>query len=149
MHEPPRKRPVFSRLLLLALFAALAGATGLAAVGGGAEAGAAMQQGTVVVARNLLFEDRSDGAVVVREAGSQVPLEVMEGENGFLRGTLRGFARSRRGEQVGRDVPFRLAKWSDGRLTLDDPATGRHVELLAFGPSNAGVFAKLLGVSSL
>ena len=74
-------------------------------------------------------------------------MEVFEGENGFLRGTLRGLARTRRSEQVSPAVPFHLAQWPDGRLTLDDPATGRHIELLAFGADNAGVFARLLALA--
>jgi hypothetical protein len=32
----------------------------------------------------------------------------------------------------------------DGRLTLQDPATGRNLDLLAFGPTNAALFARLL-----
>ncbi len=102
------------------------------------------QDGTVVAQRDLVFQDRTDGAVVALAASSHQPVEVFQGENGFLRGTLRGFARIRKSEHLGADLPFRLAQWSDGRLTLDDPATGRHVELLAFGPSNAGVFYRLL-----
>ena len=97
-----------------------------------------------LAARELVFEDRADGAVVARAAGDLRPVEVFEGENGFLRGTLRGLARTRHAEQVGPAAPFRLARWADGRLTLDDPATGRHVELLAFGATNAAVFARLL-----
>lgn len=100
--------------------------------------------GRPVQQRDLVFEDRADGAVVVREAAGLGTVEVFEGENGFLRGTLRGMARTRKAEGVGPSAPFRLATWSDGRLTLDDPATGRHVELLAFGPDNAAVFARLL-----
>ena len=100
--------------------------------------------GTPVIARDLVFEDRADGAVVARAAGNLHAVEVFEGENGFLRGTLRGMARTRKMEQVGPAAPFRLAEWPDGRLTLDDPATGRHIELLAFGATNASVFAKLL-----
>ncbi len=101
-------------------------------------------EGTIVAQRDLVFLDRTDGGVVAISAASHQPVEVFEGENGFLRGTLRGFARIRKSEHLGADAPFRLARWSDGRLTLDDPATGRHVELLAFGPTNAGVFARLL-----
>lgn len=98
-------------------------------------------------ARDLVFEDREDGAVLARAAGSLRMVEVFEGENGFLRGTLRGLARTRRSEQVSPALPFRLAQWPDGRLTLDDPATGRHVELLAFGADNAAVFARLLALA--
>jgi putative photosynthetic complex assembly protein len=101
---------------------------------------------TAVAARDLVFEDRADGAVVARDAGTLRTVEVFEGENGFLRGTLRGLARTRKSEQVGRAAPFRLSHWADGRLTLDDPSTGRHVELLAFGATNAAVFAHLLAL---
>ena len=41
---------------------------------------------------------------------------------------------------------FELAVGADGRLTLRDPATGLTLDLLAFGPTNAGAFARLLGL---
>ena len=53
-------------------------------------------------------------------------------------------ARTRKSEGVGPQDPFRLSAWSDGRLTLDDPATARHIELQAFGSTNTEVFAQLL-----
>ncbi len=120
----------------LSLAGAVAGRLGATA--------APAQTGAPLAARDLVFEDRADGAVVARAAGSLREVEVFEGENGFLRGTLRGLARTRKSEQIGRTAPFHLARWPDGRLTLDDPATGRHVELLAFGATNAAVFAHLL-----
>lgn len=136
--------PVFPRLPLLGIFALLGLTVALAAVGSATRAGAPAPTGAELAHRDLLFEDRNDGAVVARAAEDRREVAVFEGENGFLRGTLRGFARIRHLEQLGPETPFHLARWSDGRLTLDDPATGRHVELLAFGPTNAGVFAQLL-----
>lgn len=143
---PAASRPaVFPRSPLLVGFGLVALALGGATLGSMVGAGAPVAEtGTMTIARDLLFEDRSDGAVVVREAADLRPVEVFEGENGFIRGTLRGFARTRHMDNVSPTLPFRLAKWSDGRLTLDDPATGRHVELLAFGATNAAVFARLL-----
>ena len=41
-------------------------------------------------------------------------------------------------------APFRLTRYADGRLALDDPSTGAHVELRAFGPTNEAAFARLL-----
>ena len=70
---------------------------------------------------------------------------VPPGTNGFLRGVMRGMARNRMLHDVGAAPPFRLVRWSDGRITLDDPETGRHIELDPFGPTNAGAFAALLG----
>jgi putative photosynthetic complex assembly protein len=98
----------------------------------------------VQIQRDLLFADRADGAVVVTDERDNAPVAVLTGQNGFLRGTLRGMARTRRSEGLGPGQPFRLTGWSDGRLTLTDPATGRHIELEAFGSANEAVFAKLL-----
>lgn len=91
------------------------------------------------------FEDRPDGSILVRAAtGDAVVDKVAPGTNGFLRGTLRGLARERRRQGIGPDQPFHLVGHADGRLTLEDPATGRRVDLEAFGPTNAGVFVRLL-----
>ncbi|MFY7781768.1 MAG: photosynthetic complex assembly protein PuhC, partial [Tagaea sp.] len=42
------------------------------------------------------------------------------------------------------ETPFRLSMWRDGSLVLDDPATGRRVDLRAFGATNRDAFARLL-----
>jgi putative photosynthetic complex assembly protein len=108
--------------------------------------GDSVTTGKPVVARDLIFADRGDGAVEITNADDHHLLSVMTGQNGFLRGTLRGMARTRRSDDVGSAAPFRLTAWSDGRLTLDDPATGRHIELEAFGPDNVAVFARILAL---
>ncbi len=128
----------------LGLFALVSISLAVAVGGSLTHAAGPLAGGRITAERDLVFEDRGDGAVVAISAGDHKVVEVFQGENGFIRGTLRGFARVRRSEHIGSAAPFRLALWSDDRLTLDDPATGRHVELLAFGPSNAGVFARLL-----
>jgi putative photosynthetic complex assembly protein len=98
-----------------------------------------------VEAVDLRFEDRSGGAVAVVDAGSQRTVAVFEaGSGNFVRGVLRGFARERKLQGASRQDPVRLTRWADGRLSLDDPVTGRHVDLGAFGPTNAGQFAQLL-----
>lgn len=97
-----------------------------------------------VASRDLRFEDRADGAVLIFDAAATTPFKVVEGQAGFLRGTLRGLARTRRSEGLDNTQSFHLAAWPDGRLTLDDPATGRRIELEAFGSLNEAVFAHLL-----
>ena len=82
--------------------------------------------GTAVESRDLRFTDRSDGAVVITEA------------------TMRGLARDRKRRDIGEAAAFRLTRWADGRLSLEDEATGRRIDLGAFGPTNAGVFAHLM-----
>lgn len=125
--------------------AALIGVSLLLAIGGRLTgAGAPQPTGRATAERLLKFEDRADGAVVVTDAGRGERLDVMVGQNGFLRGTLRGFARTRRADHVAPTEPFQLTGYEDGRLQLADPSTGRRVELEAFGSANEAVFVRLL-----
>jgi len=97
------------------------------------------------VERLVHFEDAPDGSVVIRDATNSLVLARFPvAEGGFVRGSIRALARERRQEGQGREAPFRLAAWSDGQLTLDDAATGRRIDLTAFGATNAGVFSRLL-----
>jgi putative photosynthetic complex assembly protein len=104
------------------------------------------EAGAVTLAsRAITVADRDDGAVVIRDAADgRVVLVLPPGQDGFMRGTLRGLARDRRLRNLGPEAPFRLTAWSDGRMTLDDMATGRRLDLLAFGQTNAEAFLRLL-----
>lgn len=100
---------------------------------------------TPVVTRAISFIDREDGGVAALEPVSRATIATFEpGTNGFVRGALRALARQRRLASIGPEEPFRLTRWSDGRLTLDDAATGSHVELDGFGTTNVAAFASLL-----
>jgi len=95
--------------------------------------------------RALLFNDRRQGGIEVVAADTGRVLTVFQpGTNGFARGVMRGLARDRRQQGFGPEQPFRLVRFDDGRLALIDSATGRTIELVSFGPTNAGVFARLL-----
>lgn len=98
-----------------------------------------------VAVREFRFEDRPDGSIVVFDAHDQRLVDtVAPGTNGFLRGTMRGLARERQRRGVGAAPPFRMVGHADGRLTLEDPTTGRHIDLGSFGPTNAAVFARIM-----
>jgi putative photosynthetic complex assembly protein len=100
---------------------------------------------------SIRFEDRSDGAVAIyrADAATTEPIGVLDpGTNGFVRGVVRGLVRERRANGIGSAPSFELTRWRDGRLSLVDPATGRSIELDAFGPTNAGVFAGLLAAGT-
>lgn len=97
-----------------------------------------------VLVRSLRFEDRPDGSVAVIDARSGRQIESVQGEAGFLRGSLRALARERRKRSLGPEAAFELIGRADGRLTLSDPATGERIDLESFGPTNAGVYARLL-----
>ncbi len=99
---------------------------------------------SVVESRELRFADRADGAVVITGIDGDVVSVAAPGTNGFMRGVLRGLAQERLRQNAGAETPFELTRWSDGRLSLSDPVTNRHVYLQAFGPSNVEPFATLL-----
>lgn len=98
-----------------------------------------------VAVREFRFEDRPDGSIAVLDAaGRRLIDSVAPGTNGFLRGTMRGLARERMRQGIGPALPFRMIGRADGKLTLEDPGTGRRVDLGSFGPTNAAVFARIM-----
>ena len=97
-----------------------------------------------VVTRELRFEDRSDGSIAVFDGRTNQLVDTVQGQAGFVRGTLRGLARERIRSGIGAEPPFELIGRADGRMTLVDPSTGRRVDLESFGPTNAAEFARLL-----
>lgn len=134
----------FPRGPLFGMFALVALGLVAAVAGRLTHTGPAPATGSVVATRDLRFADGPEGSVVITDARDGRTVEVLTGENGFVRGTLRGLARTRRAEGIGHEPPFRLTAWSDGRLTLDDTATPQHIELQAFGPDNTVVFGRML-----
>lgn len=99
----------------------------------------------VLAERALVFVDRVDGGIDVVDGRDNRRIETLvPGSDGFMRATLRGLVRDRKSRGIGPETPFRLTARTDGRLTLDDPATGRLIDLAAFGPTNAAAFARLL-----
>lgn len=106
---------------------------------------APMPAAPAVESRDLRFEDRGDGAVIILAEPGRRLVEILPPDsNGFVRGVLRSLVRERKRSSIGDAVPFRLTRWADGRMTLADPATGQEIGLEAFGHTNFGVFARML-----
>ncbi len=97
-----------------------------------------------VTSRSLRFEDGPAGSVLVLDAASGLVLEQVEGEAGFLRGSLRALSRERQRRGLGSGPAFTLTQRADGRMTLADPATGERIDLESFGPTNLAVYQRLL-----
>jgi putative photosynthetic complex assembly protein len=97
-----------------------------------------------VETRALRFEDRPDGSIAVIDADSRQTVTQIAEEGGFIRGALRALARERKLRGLDGTQPFLLIGRADGRLTLQDPATGQRIDLESFGPMHAGSFARLL-----
>jgi putative photosynthetic complex assembly protein len=94
--------------------------------------------------RTLRFVDQPDGSIQVIDASTGTDVHNFQGEQGFVRGTLRALARGRRLQGMGADQPFELIAHDAGRLSLRDPATGATIALESFGSTNIGVFARLM-----
>jgi len=98
--------------------------------------------------RDLRFEDRDDGTVVVYELSDSEPDQIVQviepGTGGFIRGVLRSLARARRAANVGTEYPFQLIMQADGKMLLEDPQTGQRIYIQAFGPTNVESFKTLL-----
>lgn len=134
-------RPVLLGIMALIGFSIIAVMTGRF----GDVGRVSMAPSTEVDQVSLRFIDRRDGAVEVYKAANDERVAVVEpGKGGFMRGVLRGLARERRLSGELTQAPFTLRRWADGRLTLEDPKTGRVIDLGAFGVTNAGAFARLM-----
>ena len=100
---------------------------------------------TAIASRDLSFKDLPDGGVDVSDAVTGAHIyTVVPTTGGFLRGVMRGLVRDHR--QIGgvSHTSFRLTRWADGRLSIEDPATHETYELEAFGSTNEAVFAQFL-----
>ena len=101
------------------------------------------QDAPVQWTRALQFQDHPSGAVLVLDAANGAEIARYEGEQGFVRGSLRALIRERKRHGGGTEQPFLLQGHSDGRMSLRDPTTGMRIPLDSFGPSNLALFVPL------
>lgn len=141
-HESPLGQgtpwPIWALGALLLL--TLAAVAWQSRIGGGP---VAQETASVQWQRSLRFEDRPNGDIAVIDAASLREVARFQGEQGFLRGSLRALTRERQRRGLGPQAPFELTGHVDGRLTLRDTATGQRIALESFGPTNSAVFAQL------
>jgi putative photosynthetic complex assembly protein len=104
-----------------------------------------INQSPPVKVLELRFDDQRDGAIAVFDTERGDVVDVLRpGTSGFVRNVMRSLARERLMHGGKPETPFRMTRWADGRLTIDDPTTGRHVDLGAFGSMNTASFARLI-----
>lgn len=110
-----------------------------------------MGDATPVAERELRFEPRPGDELAVFDAKKDVLLEVLEpNTDGFIRNVVRGFGYKRRLHKVDTQSPYRLTMWSNGHLTLEDPATGSKIRRMrAFGKDQYAAFKRLLPTGSI
>lgn len=148
----PQAREAFPRAAIVAVGALLAvTVAGTAAVRMSrlATPAAAPVFPPVATEASLRFADRADGAVTVSDARTGATVSTLAPDsNGFVRGVMRGLARDRLSRGLDAGPPFRLGRDAQGRMWLQDTATGRLVDLQAFGVDNRAAFAAFLPAGS-
>ncbi len=108
--------------------------------------------GPVRQARDLKFVDEGGGvtafggAVAVYDVATEAFIGNLTATDGFIRVVLNSLKFERTKLAIPGANVFRLVERVGGHLTLEDPATGRSVNLGAFGPDNRAVFFKFLPV---
>lgn len=142
----PVKPPVFPRSVLLAAGALLVFSIGLAGTARITNHNHVVLAPTYAVAsRDLSFKDLSNGGIDISDAETGKTITtVVPTTGGFLRGIVRGLVRDHHRYDNATGYPFRLTRWADGRLSIEDSGTHERFELEAFGSTNEAVFARLL-----
>lgn len=101
-------------------------------------------RGSVVAAYDVRLFARKDGSIDAYLADDGTSLGTIPvTEAGFVSGVLRGLARGRSLADVPADTPYRLIRYTSGRFVLEDTGTTERIDLDVFGPTNAGVLARL------
>ncbi len=94
--------------------------------------------------RQVRFDPQADGTLAVVDVnGNREIVRLSSEKNGFIFGMLRGIKQKRDVAHTDPAVPFRITRWQDGRMTLDDPSTGMHVAVSSFGPTQIASFQQL------
>jgi putative photosynthetic complex assembly protein len=94
---------------------------------------------------DVRFIDEPNGSVSVLDSrDDKVIASLAPGTNGFVRSVMRGLVHDRKRRGLGAAPPFRISEWAGGRIALEDTATGRLIDLDAFGDTNKDAFAQML-----
>lgn len=96
----------------------------------------------VLAERMLVLAGGDAQAVRVETPEGEVLADMAHG--GFVTVIQNGLQTERRRHGMDPALPVRLVKYQNGRLAIEDPATGWSVELYAFGGTNRDAFARFL-----
>jgi putative photosynthetic complex assembly protein len=100
--------------------------------------------------RDLRFNEVGGGIIVVADAASGAEIGRLNNTDGFIRTVLMSMAFDRDKRHVTTAQPvYRLIRWVDTRLTIEDTTTGVRVNLGAFGPANKDVFQRFLAKAEI
>lgn len=88
------------------------------------------------VGRDLVAHDAETGSIV-KPLGFE--------KDGFVVSIVRSHDRERKRLGLASGAPYRLTRWDNGQILLEDTLTGAQIEFTAFGATNVAAVASLLG----
>ena len=95
----------------------------------------------------ILEADAASGAATVYRADGSLLVDLTPEQGGFIAGVERVIARERIKHRIADGGPVVLYAYENGRMAIQDPATGWSADLMGFGADNAAAFARLLALA--
>ncbi|MGC9268936.1 photosynthetic complex assembly protein PuhC [Acidiphilium sp.] len=143
-HHHDDEAPYVPRWAVIAAGCAMVGTILLATVARLTTPSYTLPTATAPIMALRFIQTRSQALIVQNAATGRRVTVIAPADDAFLRTTLRTMIETRDRDGISRTAPFLLVPAVRGALILDDPATGEHIDLQAFGPSNAGQFKALM-----
>ncbi|TKD15819.1 photosynthetic complex assembly protein [Rhodobacter capsulatus] len=98
--------------------------------------------GKVVAEKLIVLKDIDSRHVTVSDPAGNLLLDLPEG--GFVDVMAAAVRRSRAVARITDNPPVRIVRYDNGRLAMEDPATGWSTELYAFGADSKAAFERIL-----
>ena len=137
---------MISRAMVRAIVALLIGVLALVsyATFTGRTPSAVVPEGAVVKSRLILIQAEDSGAARIFTAEGKLIADLSAKQGGFISSIDRSLRRKRVVADLPQAGPVLLTLDDLNRLKISDPQSGWSADLMAFGRSNIGAFAKLL-----
>ncbi|WP_444462897.1 photosynthetic complex assembly protein PuhC [Rhodobacter capsulatus] len=101
--------------------------------------------GNVVAEKLVVLKDIDARHVTVSDPEGNLLLDLPEG--GFVDVMAAAVRRSRAVARITDNPPVRIVRYDNGRLAMEDPATGWSTELYAFGADSKAAFERILDMN--
>jgi putative photosynthetic complex assembly protein len=98
--------------------------------------------GKVVAEKLVILEALDAKHAIVRDPSGKVLLDLPEA--GFIDVMAAGIKRTRTVNRITTNPPVRIVRYDNGRIAMEDPATGWSTELYAFGVDGKAAFERIL-----
>ena len=137
---------MISRAMVRAIVALIIGVLALVsyATFTGRTPSAVVPEGAVVKSRLILIQAEVSGAARIFTAEGKLIADLSAKQGGFISSIDRSLRRKRVIADLPQAGPVLLTLDDLNRLKISDPQSGWSADLMAFGSSNIGAFAKLL-----